>query len=128
MGLDRPRALQAVEATRLLRKSAHEGGKVISPTHLPSLPPRNNHFCYRLIRPEGHSAAGRTKSMKNLREPIGNRSCDLPVCSTVAQPTALSCTPSPSYQNVYNLSLPMSANTICAALAAKWENFTYFFV
>ena len=29
--LDRPRTLQEVEAPRILRKSTHEGGKVVSP-------------------------------------------------------------------------------------------------
>jgi hypothetical protein len=34
--------------SQTLRKSAHEGGKVFSPTHRPTLPPRNipgTHFC-----------------------------------------------------------------------------------
>ena len=38
------------------KKSAHEGGKVVSPTHQPPLPPGNipgTHFCYRLSRPPG---------------------------------------------------------------------------
>jgi hypothetical protein len=33
---------------QILRQSAHEGGKVVSPTHRPSLPPGNipgTHFC-----------------------------------------------------------------------------------
>ena len=36
-GLDRPRGFQDVEAPR---QSAYEGGKVVSPTHWPPLPPR----------------------------------------------------------------------------------------
>jgi hypothetical protein len=46
--------------SQIPRQSAHEGGKVVSPTHRPP-PPRNTpctHFCYRLKRPQGHSAAG----------------------------------------------------------------------
>jgi hypothetical protein len=34
--------------SRISRQSAHEGGKVVSPTHRPSLPPRKDpgtHFC-----------------------------------------------------------------------------------
>jgi len=34
----------------------------VSPTHRPPLPPGNapgTHFCYRLSRPQGHSAIGR---------------------------------------------------------------------
>jgi hypothetical protein len=38
-GLDRPLGLQEVEAPRISRQSALEGGKVVSPTHRPSLPP-----------------------------------------------------------------------------------------
>jgi len=36
--LDRPLGFQKVEAPRISRKSAHEGGKVVSPTHRPPLP------------------------------------------------------------------------------------------
>jgi hypothetical protein len=36
--LDMPLGFQAVEAPRISRQSAHEGGKVVSPTHRPSLP------------------------------------------------------------------------------------------
>jgi len=41
---------------------AQDGGKVVSPTHLPPLPPENapgTHLCWRLSRPQGHSAIGR---------------------------------------------------------------------
>jgi hypothetical protein len=33
MGMDRPLGFQEVEAPRISRQSAHEGGKVVSPTH-----------------------------------------------------------------------------------------------
>jgi hypothetical protein len=49
--------------------SAHEGGKVVSPTQRPPLPPENTpgiHFCYRLSRPQGNSAAGRIMSTKEI--------------------------------------------------------------
>jgi hypothetical protein len=39
-GLHRPLGLQEVEAPRISRQSAHEGGKVISPMHQPPLPSR----------------------------------------------------------------------------------------
>jgi hypothetical protein len=48
--------------TELIRQMVHEGGKVVSPTHRPPLPPVNIpdiHSCWRLSRPQGHSAAGR---------------------------------------------------------------------
>jgi hypothetical protein len=69
--------------------SAHEGGKVVSPTHRPPLPPgtiSGTHFCWRLSRPQDHSAAGKIMSIKNSNDAIGNRSRDLPVCSSVPQP------------------------------------------
>jgi hypothetical protein len=70
--------------------TAQDGGKVVSLTHRPPLPPGNipgTLFCYRPGRPQGHSAAGRIMSMKNSNFTIGNQTRDLPTCSTV-QPTA----------------------------------------
>ena len=75
-GLDRLLGLQEVEAPRVFRQSAHEVGKVVRPTHQPPLP--GTHFCYRLSRPQGYSAAGRIKSMKNPNDPIWNGTSDLP--------------------------------------------------
>jgi hypothetical protein len=70
--LDRALRLQEVEARTISRQSAHEGGKVVSPTHRPPLPPPpppgnipGTHFCQRLSRPQGHSATGRIMSTKN---------------------------------------------------------------
>ena len=68
------------------RQSAHEGGRVVSPTQGPPLPPgntRSTHFCQRRIQPQGRSAAGRIMSMKNFNDTIGNRTRDLPSCSAV---------------------------------------------
>ena len=53
---------------------AQDGGKV-SPMHRPHLPPGNTpgtHFCWRLSRPQGHSATGRIMSLKNSNDTIGN--------------------------------------------------------
>jgi hypothetical protein len=55
------------EASRKLRSpdfltKAWDGGKVVSPTHRLHLPPGNTpgtHFCWRLSRPQGHSAIRR---------------------------------------------------------------------
>ena len=55
------------EGSRSLRlpdfkKSALEGGRVVSPTRRPPLPAGNipgTHFCYRLSQPQGHSTTGR---------------------------------------------------------------------
>ena len=60
--------------------TAQEGGKVVSLTHRPHLPPGNSpgtHFCQRLSRPQGHSAIGRIMSMKNSNHTIWNRTSDL---------------------------------------------------
>ena len=65
--------------------TAQDGGKVVSLTHRPPLPPGNTpgtHFCYRLSRPQGHSATGKILSMKNSNDTSWDRTSDLPICST----------------------------------------------
>ena len=60
-------ACSGAEGSRKLRfpdfmTRAQDGGKVVSLTHRPPLPPGNapgTHFCYRMSRPRGHSAIGR---------------------------------------------------------------------
>jgi hypothetical protein len=77
--------------SQILKQSAHEGGKFVSPTRRPplhSVNSPNSHFCYRLSRSQGHSVAGRIMLMKNFNDTIGNRTHDLPACSAVSQPTA----------------------------------------
>ena len=77
--------------SQISRQSTHEGGKVVSSTNRPPLPPGTipgTHFCYRLNQPQAHSAAGWITSMKNSNDTIGNRTRDLPSCSAVPQPTA----------------------------------------
>jgi len=46
---------------------------------------RGTHFCYRLSRLQGDSAAGIIVSMKNSNDTRGNRTRDLPACSAVSQ-------------------------------------------
>jgi len=79
------------EGSRKLRfpdfmTTAQDGGKIVSITHRPPLPPGNapgTHFCYRLIRPQGHSAIGRIfMSMKGSNDTGWDRTSDLPICST----------------------------------------------
>jgi hypothetical protein len=78
--------------SQIYRQSAHEGDKVVSPTHRPPLPPRKySRYSFLLeakSTPQGHSAAGRIMSMKNSNDNIGNRTRDLSACSAVPQPTA----------------------------------------
>jgi hypothetical protein len=79
------------EGSRKLRfpdfmTTSQDGGKVVSLTHQPPLPTRNTpgtHFCYRLSRPQCHSATGRIMSLKNFNDTIGNRTRYLPVCNIV---------------------------------------------
>jgi hypothetical protein len=47
------------------------------------------HFCQRLSRPQGHSAAGRIRPIKKCNKLVGNRTGDLTACSIVPQPTRL---------------------------------------
>ena len=76
--------------SQISRQSAHEGGKAVNPT-------TQEIFLVliseRLSQPQGHSAAGRSVTMKNSIDTIGNRTRDLPPCSAVAQPTAPPRTP-----------------------------------
>jgi len=65
-----------------LRLSAVRTGRLYPQENIPG-----THFCYRLIRSQGYSAAGRFMSMKNSNDIIGNRTRDLPACSAVPQRT-----------------------------------------
>jgi hypothetical protein len=62
----------------VVRLSAPRTGRLYSHGNIP-----RTHFCWRLSRPQGHSAAGRIMSMKNSNDIIGNRTRDLPPCSAV---------------------------------------------
>jgi hypothetical protein len=45
---EKPEAASSVLGSKISRQSAHEGGRVVSPTHQPPLPPENipgTHFC-----------------------------------------------------------------------------------
>ena len=50
---------------------------------------RATHFCYTLRRPMTRGAAGSITAMKNLNEPIGNRTRGLRTCSAVIQQIGL---------------------------------------
>jgi hypothetical protein len=59
--------------SQISRQTAQDGGKVVSLTHRPPLPPGNipgTHFCWRLCRPQGHSAIGR--SLCQWRIPVNS--------------------------------------------------------
>jgi len=61
---------------KVVNLSALRIGRLYPPGNIPG-----THFCYRLSRPQGHSAAGRIRSMKISSDTIGNRTRDLPACS-----------------------------------------------
>jgi hypothetical protein len=67
-----------------VRLSALRAGRPLLPRKIPG-----THFCYRLSRAQGHCATGRIRSIEKLNYLIGNRTRDLPACSTVPQPTTL---------------------------------------
>ena len=70
--------------SEILRQSRHKGGKVVSPTHRPSLPNRKYSWYSFLL--EAESTSGPQCGQKNY-DTTGNRVSDLPTCSAVPQPT-----------------------------------------
>ena len=59
------------------------------------------YFCYRLNWLQGQSVAGRITSMKTSHSTIRNRTCDLPACSSVPQPTVPPCAPKNTHYTIY---------------------------
>jgi hypothetical protein len=70
---------------KVVRLSALRTGRLYHPGNIPG-----THFCWRLSRPQGHSAAGRIMSMKHANDTIGNRTRGLPTYSAVPPPGAQS--------------------------------------
>ena len=58
-------------------QSAHEGGKVVSPSHRPPLPPQEIFLVPISVRGWVYPGAGRIMSMKNSYDTNGNRTRDL---------------------------------------------------
>ena len=84
--LQRLLRLHQFEASRISKQLANESDKFASTTHRPLWPLRDipgTLFCQRLIRPQGHSAAGRIMSIKIPNGPFGNRNRNLTACSAV---------------------------------------------
>jgi len=86
--LDRQRKFQEVwgpwfqesRQVKVVRLTVLRTGRIYSPGNIPG-----THFCSRLSRPQGHSEAGRIMSMWNSNDTIGNRTRDLPACSSGPQ-------------------------------------------
>ena len=71
--------------SQISRQSAHEGGKVVSPTHRPPLP-AGKYSWYSFLF-EAESAPGPQCGRKDY-DTVWNKTRDLPACSAVPQPTA----------------------------------------
>jgi hypothetical protein len=69
------------------RRGPTDGGQAVSLTRRPPFSPRK--IPERLSQPQGHSAAGRIRSIKKSNDLIGNQIRDLPAYSIVPQPTTL---------------------------------------
>ena len=99
---------------KVVKLSALCTGRLYSPGNIPG-----TNFCYRLSRPQGHSAAGRIVSMKNSNDTIGNLTRDLATCSAVPQPTA----PPPSPDSPYNATKLRNVGPVrCMYKLTIWNN------
>jgi hypothetical protein len=88
--MDRLLGFQEVDASRIARELAHEAVRM-SALITGLLYPRRYTWYSFLVGAEshhGHSAARSIKSMKNPDDNFRIRTCNLPACSAVPQPTA----------------------------------------
>jgi hypothetical protein len=89
----RSTGLWDVEAPIFSRQSDHRwrwGCQLYAPAAiLPLKKIPGTHFCQRLSRPQGHSAAGRIRSVQKCNDLNKKWTRDLPACSTLSQPTTL---------------------------------------
>jgi hypothetical protein len=81
------RSCEALEVHRFVRPLDHrltDGGHIVRFTRrfIPRTVP-GTHFCCRLSKPLGHSAAGRIRLIKKCNDLIGNITRDPPACSIV---------------------------------------------
>jgi hypothetical protein len=72
-----PLGLQDIQAPKITSQLAHEGGKVVSPTHWPPLLSLKEISLGLIsvrgrVDPQGHCAAATIKSMKNLNDTTAN--------------------------------------------------------
>jgi hypothetical protein len=84
MGHGSPYGCETSRFPHFLDNWLTDGGEVVSLTRQPPFTPREipgTHFCQRLSWPQGHSVAGRTRSIEKFNNVIGN--------SIVPQPTTL---------------------------------------
>ena len=80
--------------SQISRQSAHEGGKAVSPTYRPPLPPRKYSWYSFLLEAESTTEPWcGWKDYINEKFQWHHRTRYLPTCSAVPQPTALLRTP-----------------------------------
>jgi hypothetical protein len=73
-----------------LRQSTHKWRWVSLVHRPPFIKIPGTHFWWRLSRPQGHSAAGRIRSIEKSSVLFWSRTRDHPACSMVPQPTTVS--------------------------------------
>jgi hypothetical protein len=79
------------------------GGETLSLTRWPPFTPRKipgTHFCWRLSRAQGHSAAGRIRSIEKSSDLVENQTRNLLACTVVPQPTTPPRAPSKYYEQI----------------------------
>jgi hypothetical protein len=67
-----------------VKLSALRAGRPFTSQEIPG-----THFRQKMSGPQGHSAAGRIRSIEKSNDLIGIRTRDLPACSIVPQPTTM---------------------------------------
>jgi hypothetical protein len=70
--------------THFLDNRLTNSGEVVSLTRRRKIP--GTHFCWRLSRPQGYSAAGKIRSNEKSHDFTENRTRHLPACSIMHQP------------------------------------------
>jgi hypothetical protein len=91
-----PQGCEMLRLPHFLDNRLTGGGEPVSLTRQPPFSPRKipgNNFCQRPNPPQGHSAAGKIRSIKKSDDLNENRTRDLPTCCIVPQPTIVPCAP-----------------------------------
>jgi hypothetical protein len=91
-GCGRPYGCETSRPPHFLENQLTDGGKVVSLMRRSPFALRKNsgtHFCQRLSRHQGPTAAGMIRSASESNNFAGNRTHDLLACSIKAQPTML---------------------------------------
>jgi hypothetical protein len=82
MAADARRVVETSRFPHFLENRLTDGGEVVGLNLRPPVTPRKipgTHFCWRLSRPQGHSVAGRIRSIEKCNELIGSRTRSLPI-------------------------------------------------